>query len=321
MHKTRAAQYGVAKIPSEPYVLPYRWKTAEIERLPESELSAWYDNMNEGVAVGRQNIRLVYTIAGKKSVFRLSPKTILQPDGSLRIVGDLEHDGIERAKRFVIRTLQSQITHPDAILLDFKRTGRKVVKDAVNAQFEALLELGVERHGAFEHILGKIRHRTYGQASSVKVSLDNIVLTADGGLSPEMSDTVGITGKQEGDVFCEYHTHRPANNRYSSHGDILLMASDRQSSIIIGTKQDDDSFIVTEWKLKDGIDVKSLVKDMSGSVGEHAGWLRGDGMKEIVDGAFDKKEYYLSRKGGRMVFQELLQPPQKPRKPALWLPE
>ncbi|MFH1788331.1 MAG: hypothetical protein ABH834_03010 [Candidatus Altiarchaeota archaeon] len=173
---------------NEPRIVSPHWKLDAMENLPEPELRSWYDNMEAGLDVARDELSLQYKVGRVLFSFRLTPKRIWLPDGSTRIVrtsdvgaADDSSEAVNPVEQ-ITRHILRRVKNPDVLTFEYvgaapepliKLPGAPVDPDAkppnvitygllltelIEGQFEALAENGVERSGFFVEGLKGMHH-------------------------------------------------------------------------------------------------------------------------------------------------------------------
>jgi len=311
--------FSVKRTPSlpSPYLLQPGWKTDALFGLPQTELKAWYANMEAGFDLSKNDITFDYRIGERSYAFSMAPNRLFMPDGSVvtfdkrRVAGEgLLGSGDPQSS--IAQRLKSSIRYGNIHVVGLGRSQNQFIDEMVAEQFRLVSELGVERHGSFENILGTLRHRTYETGVRLIVSLNRYLTDDSGHMLPDMSIEIQSVGKRMGEFHCDYHSHPGAGNIHPSEVDLLFMRSRGESSTVIATKQSDGSYRVVEWRLKKGVEIDSELEAHAYAAGmSPPRFLRGKALLEFVDRNLEKKEYLLAAGGAGMVFRER-RPQQQP---------
>ncbi|MFH1056141.1 MAG: Mov34/MPN/PAD-1 family protein [Candidatus Altiarchaeota archaeon] len=295
-------------------LLDRAWKIDSLTKLPEEELRKWHGNMKAGLDLNENEITLIYYLGGKGHIFRILPTRIYDLKGDHRTVVTDRADNGDGGflinldeKDFVITTLKSRIGAADMLEANVGKTTKEVVDEIVRSQFESIAEWGVERHGIFERTPGNLRHNTLNMKTTIRVPLDKFGIGSDNQIEAYFFHR--IHGKEAsteeayrtGRIFCEYHTH-PSGSTYPSQIDIVNM----DQSLIIAAKQKDGRYIVTEWRTKEGVNVREeLKRELSRGALEVYQFLPKYRMDGLINRTCDRRDFIISEENGRMAFEEM----------------
>ncbi len=302
----------------DPKLLTRAWATDSLKKMEQEELAGWYDNMREGLNLDGNNLILQYL--GKKSTttFTIEPKKIILPDGTVKILDSpKEHDGdvgLHKTPQQLITNVilgNQTVDNPDTPNVALRMTPRKFIEELVAEQFRVLEEHGVERGGVIEESLGKPRHQDSGYYNLVTTPLDRYQLRDDGSIAPLMNMRISTRISPKTKRICRYHTHPGAKDLYPSRVDIATMHSEGETSEVIASKQEDDSFRVVEWKLKPGATLPDTQEEQGNQrYIRPSNWPRGKEWDAFIDQRFDRRQFILKKEPDRTVsFKEA--PPQK----------
>ncbi|VVB53534.1 Uncharacterised protein [uncultured archaeon] len=306
MLKENDAQQGNQTPFPTVYAIDYPWKTPALLKLPETELNAWFDNMEAGRDLSVNDIRLKYIAGRTVHLFRMTPQTLYLPDGTKRrlpYTPDTQQPMLDPQDE-IISVLQAHVKNGDIPVLELG-TPRQHIENMVRRQFTLMETFGVERHGSFEDVLGTLHHRQYDTKVDVVVSFDQCIKDPEGNLYPKLFMEVNAYGAPNNQQYINYHTHAGVNNTYPSAGDVLWMESQKRTSITIGTLENPETYRITEWKLKKGLQTLMPQITTPGQRTENPyGWYQGDQLREIIDQTFDRRDYLLTRKNGHTTITE-----------------
>jgi hypothetical protein len=289
-----------------PRILEKPWKLDALKGLPEAELAAWYRNMNLGFSPGLNDLQLCYKMDGGDFIFNMSPKRLILPGGGTQIVGSYDKPpDVKLMSAEIVRAILSHTGGGEDFRVDSMSSQRQFLEALVGSQMEMLSKSGVERHGVFENLFGRLRHGSYGMLSRVSVSLNHLKTNSDSKPVPVVAYEVVPTEKPRGEVHCEYHTHMDQVSLYPSQLDLMYLSERRHSSLVIASRQEDGSFAVAEWRMRDGVNVMDGLRRHSKPTENNPfGWVGGDELKGLVDESFERRDYTLKEEAGRVTFHE-----------------
>ncbi len=286
------------------FLLPNPHKTDSLFGLGQTELRAWFDNMEGSQKMMENDVVFVYRMGGNEASYRMFGKNIILPGGAeKRIAPGFDFDGMRDAVKQSLKTfLKDGETH----LLDFGLTKAELMDTLVDSQFQVMRELGIERHGLFQSVLGTIRHRSQKTVVNAIVDLGRAARNGNGMYVPEICMHIGVRGPPQQGVVCEYHTHPNSDNVYPSQGDLILMRDEKTKSMVIATRRDQRSYNVVEWVLKPNVEIGALLGGVNGDLSNPFGWLRGERLQKNVDEAFERRNCLLSMdEKGALTFAQL----------------
>lgn len=106
--------------------------------------------------------------------------------------------------------------------------------------------------------------------------------------------------------ICRYHTHPGAKDLYPSRVDVATMHAEGETSEVIASKQEENSFRVVEWKLKPGASLPGTHREQdSQNYSSPSNWPRGKEWDAFIDQRFDRREFILRKEpDGSVIFKE-----------------
>jgi hypothetical protein len=236
----------------EPVPLSPPSKVESLTRLPQAELRDWFDNLRRGLDQSEHDYTIRYCIGKNVLEIELERNKIHLPDGSHSVVrGGKEHR--EQLKNALKTILLERLKNGGAHALDLGTTLGNYVSGVVDKQFEIDEKEGAEQvgyfvqtgHGALKHISSNNPNKTvridFNPQLDGKQQITPIMFTAQYGGDPA-SKTAKII----------YHSHFGENAEYPSINDILLLSEKGHQNIIIATRKDEHTFLITEWMPKAG---------------------------------------------------------------------
>ena len=290
--------------------------------------------------VVRDDLQLIYKVGNAMFSFKLSPRRLVLPDGSVkRIEPSGTADGTDLSERIdpaeqITRHILAKVKDPDVLTFEFTGKGMddlvvgldkddtapkksnvitygQLLTDLINGHFDALAENGVERAGFFVEGVTALHHMENPcMDHMVFTDINRYDLLPDGRRVPNMVVQVNVDAIDAEKIHCLYHTHWPAQENRPSQFDLELIVGRGEDSIIIAARREDrsvqkGSYLVTEWRPKTNVDLTRALKSCRLLDSESIDRYDRDGIARLIDEKLEKKDYLLAEEAAKMVFKPL----------------
>lgn len=323
------------------HILSPPWKLEPLQGLPELELRSWYDNMEAGLDVARDDLHLYYKVGNVMFSFKLTPRRLVLPDGSIKVLRIADGSGGDSSEQVnpvdqIARHLLGKVKDPDVMTFEFTGVGRddlviqgpgepdaansgksnvitygQLLTDLINGQFEAIERNGVERAGFFVEGFKALHHMENPCTDHIVFAdINKYSLLPNGRRVPNMIVQVNVNAIDTEKIHCLYHTHWPLKENRPSQFDLELIVDRGEDSIIIAGRREDrsvqkGSYLVTEWRPKTNVDLARALKGCRSLDPDSVDRYDRDGIARLIDEKLEKKDYLLAEEAAKMVFKPL----------------
>jgi len=319
-------------------LLPHSWKGERLLGLPDRELRSWYENMEAGLDLARDELELTYKLGDMFFSFHLSPKKLLLPDGSTVFVksrGRVEESFLENPSPVELITsyLTSRVRNIDVPLVqEFARerhgllipgvecfggeeskprmvTERQLLTELIAEQFRSIEAGGVERAGFFVEGLSGLQHMRNPVGSHIVFTdLTRYAIMPDGGRMPQMILQSNVDKMDPQMIYCFYHTHWGSSGTQPSWFDLEKVCDRGEDNILIASRREPrdekGSYLVTEWRPKAGVELRD---ELPGCLNRERGGEKYDpkAVERLIEGRLEKRDCVLAEDDSRMRLRPL----------------